>query len=116
MKIAIPLDDEKQNVCVSFGRAPYFLFCENGNTEILENHAAQEQGGAGLKAAQFLVDQNADVLITVRCGENAAKVFDMADITVYKSQGENALSQVKLFEDGKLEKLTKFHAGYHGLR
>ena len=116
MKIAIPVDETKSNVCVSFARAPFFLFEEEGNVEILENEAAQAQGGAGLKAAQFLVDQNADVLITVRCGENAAKVLKMAEMEVYKSQGDNALEQVSMLKEGKLEKLTKFHAGYHGLR
>ena len=116
MKIAIPLDETKENVCVSFARAPYFLFEEEGKVEIVENEAAQAQGGAGLKAAQFLVDQNADVLITVRCGENAAKVFEMADMKVYQSQGENALEQVALLKEDRLARLTKFHAGYHGLR
>ena len=96
MKIAIPVDDSKEKVCVSFARAPYFLFEEDGVVTLLENEAAQAQGGAGLKAAQFLVDQNADVLITVRCGENAAKVLQMADMVVYKSQGENALEQIAL--------------------
>lgn len=116
MKIAIPVDDTKENVCVSFARAPYFLFEENGKFELIENEAAQAQGGAGLKAAQFLVDHNADVLITVRCGENAAKVLQMAEMEVYKSQGENAQEQVQMLKEGKLDKLTEFHAGYHGLR
>ena len=116
MKIAIPVDDTKENVCVSFARAPYFLFEEDGKSELIENVAAQAQGGAGLKAAQFLVDQNADVLITVRCGENAAKVLQLAEMEVYKSQGENAHKQVEMLKEGKLEKLTEFHAGYHGLR
>ena len=40
--------------------------------EILDNPAAQAEGGAGLQAAQFLVDQQAEALITVRCGQNAA--------------------------------------------
>ena len=114
MKIAIPVDGEQ--VCVSFARAPQFLFEENGKIEILDNPAAQAEGGAGVKAAQFLVDQNVDVLITVRCGENAAKVFEMADIQVYQSQKEKALDQIVLMKEGKLEKLTKFHAGYHGIR
>lgn len=114
MKIAIPVDGDQ--VCVSFARAPQFLFEEDGHVEVLDNVAAQAEGGAGIKAAQFLVDQNVDVLITVRCGENAAKVFEMADIQVFKSQGEDARAQIEWMKEGKLEKLTKFHAGYHGLR
>ena len=114
MKIAIPVDGDQ--VCVSFARAPQFLFEENGVVERLDNIAADAQGGAGLKAAQFLVDQGANILITVRCGENAAKVLEMANMKVYKSKGENALDQIQLLKEGKLDVLTEFHAGYHGLR
>ena len=114
MKIAIPVDGDQ--VCVSFARAPQFMFEEDGKVVVLENVAAQAEGGAGLLAAQFLVDQNVDVLITVRCGENAAKVFEMADIRVFQSQGEDARMQIEYLKEGRLNRLTKFHAGYHGLR
>ncbi len=116
MKIAVPLDENQQDVCVTFGRAPYFLFWENGNSEILENPAADAQGGAGLQAAQFLVDQGAKALITVRCGQNAADVFKAAEIEIYKSQSKNAAENVKALEAGSLEKLTHFHAGYQGIQ
>ena len=75
MRIAIPLDENKQDVCIVLARAPYFLFWEDGKDTILENPAAQAHGGAGIQAAQFLVDNGVNVLITVRCGQNAADVF-----------------------------------------
>ena len=75
MKIAVPLDENKKDVCIVLARTPYFLFRENGNDAIVPNPAAQAQGGAGIQAAQFLVDSQADALITVRCGQNAAQVF-----------------------------------------
>ena len=49
----------------------------------MENPAAEAQGGAGIQAAQFLVDQGADVLITVRCGQNAADIFGTAGMKIY---------------------------------
>ena len=118
MKIAIPLDENKTDVCVSFGRAPYFLIkdTETGKTDIKENPAADAEGGAGIKAAQFVVDEEADVLITVRCGENAAEVFNAAEIAIYKSEGPNAEENIKAFQEEKLAKLTHFHAGFHGGR
>lgn len=116
MKIAIPLDENKTDVCLTFGRAPYILFAQDGREEILENPAAQAQGGAGLKAAQFLVDQEAEVLITFRCGQNAADVFTAAEMQIYKAQGTTAEENVQAFLNGKLEKLTHFHAGYQGIR
>lgn len=118
MKIMIPLDDDKKNICVSFGRAPFFLLhdTDKNESEFLENPAAQAQGGAGIKAAQFVVDNGAESLITVRCGENAAEVFKAAGIKIYKSQDSDAQENIKALKDGKLEELTHFHAGYHGLR
>lgn len=115
MKIAIPLDDTQKEVCVSFGRAPYFLFAQDGNVEILENPAASSEGGAGIQAAQFVVDQGATALVTVRCGENAAQVLQEAEIAIYKSQGKDANENVKACEEGNLEALTHFHAGFQGI-
>ena len=116
MKIAIPLDENKVDVCVSFGRAPYFLFSENGTETILSNPAADAQGGAGIKAAQFLVDQGAEALITVRCGQNAADVFKVAQLKVYKADSVAARPNIEALNAGKLSLLTTFHAGYHGIR
>lgn len=116
MKIAIPVDENKKDVCITFGRAPYFLFAEDGKQEILENPAAQAQGGAGIKAAQFIVDQGANVLLTVRCGQNANEVFQAADLKVYQTQGTDALENVSAFTEGKLAELTHFHAGFQGIQ
>ena len=116
MKIAIPLDENKKKVCVSFAREPFFLFSENGQNEIVVNPAADAQGGAGIKAAQILVDNGTEILITVRCGQNANEVFEAAQLAVYKSQTEDALENLNYFMDGKLEKLTHFHAGFQGIQ
>ncbi|MCD8116482.1 MAG: NifB/NifX family molybdenum-iron cluster-binding protein [Oscillospiraceae bacterium] len=115
MKIAIPLDENKQDVCIVLARAPYFLFREGEEEAITENPAAQAQGGAGIQAAQFLVDNGVDVLITVRCGQNAAEVFAAANIKIYKSVHKTAADELIAFAGGKLEKLTQFHGGFHGM-
>lgn len=118
MILALPIDDTKEAICVSFGRAPYFLFhdTETKEQKLLENPAAEAQGGAGVKAAQFLVDNDANILLTVRCGENAKAVFDAADLKVYKTEGTDIAQNITMFEEDKLGILEKFHAGYHGLQ
>ena len=116
MRIAIPLDENKQDVCIVLARAPYFLFWEDGKDTILENPAAQAHGGAGIQAAQFLVDNGVNVLITVRCGQNAADVFKAAGMKIYKSANKAAADDLTAFEDGKLSELTEFHGGFHGGR
>lgn len=118
MKIAIPVDDDRKSVCVSFGRAPFFLVhdTETNETEVSANAAAEAQGGAGLKAAQIVVDLGADALITVRCGENAAQVLQAAEMKIYKAQGTDAMENIAALNEGKLSLLDHFHAGFHGIQ
>lgn len=118
MKIAIPVDENnlESAVCVSFGRAPYFMLYDTESKEAIfyKNAAAEAEGGAGLKAAQFIVDSKADVLLTVRCGQNAADVLNAADIKTYKTIKKGAAENIVDFEAEKLAVMTQFHAGFHG--
>ncbi|MDD2371257.1 MAG: NifB/NifX family molybdenum-iron cluster-binding protein [Firmicutes bacterium] len=118
MRIAIPANEKNMEdlVCPSFGRAPYFLIYDTQSSEgvFLENTAASSQGGAGIKAAQIVVDNKADVLITPRCGTQAAEVINAAGIKVYKSQNISMIDNIKAFEKNELAALENFHAGFHG--
>jgi predicted Fe-Mo cluster-binding NifX family protein/predicted DNA-binding protein (UPF0251 family) len=114
MRIAIPLDENRQDICIVLSRAPYFLFQDEDSQTIVENPAAKAQDGAGVQAAQFLVDNGVNVLITVRCGQNAADVFTAAGMKIYKSAGKTAAEDLEAFAEGSLEELTHFHDGYHG--
>ena len=118
MKIMIPVNDDKKTICPSFGRTPFFLLHNSETQEnlFLDNPAAEAQGGAGIKAAQFVCDNNADCIITIRCGENAAEVFKAAEIKIYKNENLDAMENVELLLDNKLQALTKFHAGFQGLK
>ena len=114
MKIALPLDENKIDICPAFARAPYFLIINEGKREVLANPATNAAGGAGVKAAQFLVDQDVTVLVTPRCGQNAAEVLQAAEIEIYHTEHKEAQANVMAYQEGKLEKLTHFHAGFHG--
>ncbi len=114
MKVAIPLDENKTDVCAVLARAPFFLFWEDGQETAVPNPAAQAQSGAGVQAAQFLVDSAVSVLITPRCGQNAADVFSAAGIGIYKSAGTAAAENISAWQEGRLEELTHFHGGFHG--
>lgn len=114
MRIAIPLDENKQDICIVLSRAPYFLFQDEDSQTIVVNPAANAQGGTGIQAAQFLADNGVNVLITVRCGRNAADVFTAAGMKIYKSAGKTAAEDLEAFAEGSLGELTHFHGGYHG--
>ena len=118
MKIAIPVDEKSvdSNVCVSYGRTPYFLIYDVDTKEsvFLDNSAAASTGGAGIKAAQTIVDNKANVLLTPRCGENAAEVLKSADIEIFKTTSASVKDNIDAFIDGKLSLLDEIHAGFHG--
>lgn len=118
MKIAIPMNEMlmEAEVCVSFGRAPYFLVYDTQSevSTFFENPGAVSQGGAGIKAAQSIVDAMAEALLTVRCGENSAEVFQAAGIKVYKTTKVSAKENIEAFQKGQLAPLNHFHGGFHG--
>ena len=115
MKIALPVNEDKETVCISFGRTPLFLVldAETGEKEYVDNSAAASQGGAGIKAAQILVDNGIDVLLTPRCGENAAAVVQAAEVLMYKTIGDSVEENLAAFNAGKLAELSEIHAGFH---
>ena len=117
MIIALPVDETKEEICPSFGRAPFYMFynTETEENELKQNPGSWASGGAGLKAAQFIVDNEVDVLITPRCGQNASEVLIEAEMKIYKSEGTSASENIKLYKENKLLELTTFHEGFHGI-
>ncbi len=120
MKLAIPTENKtlEAKVHPSFGRAPYFLIYDVNNKEstYVENTAAISTGGAGIKAAQIIVDNNVEAIITVQMGENAAAVLRQADIKIYEAINGSLKDNIDAFVSDELSLLNKIHAGYHGRR
>ena len=117
MKIAIPADNRSMEsvVCPSFGRSPYYLIYDSKVNEptFIDNEAAGSQGGAGIQAAQILVDQKVEAVLTPRCGKNAADVLKAADIKLYKSKNVSLKENLEVYIAGQLELLEDIHPGYH---
>lgn len=117
MKLIVPVETKSLDapICPSFGRTPLFLLfdTESGEHSFLDNSAAASQGGAGIKAAQMLVDNKAAVVITYRCGQNAADVLNVANIKMYKAQDCSVNDNITKFKAGKLDLLSEIHPGFH---
>jgi predicted Fe-Mo cluster-binding NifX family protein len=117
MKIAIPVDENTMDtlVCPSFGRAPFFLIYNTNTKEsvYLNNSAAASSGGAGIKAAQMIVDSGVDALLVPRCGENAAEVIRRAGVSMYKTINNCIQDNIDALNEGKLSLLNEIHAGFH---
>ena len=95
-------------ICLSFGRAPFFLVMdtESGAFEIIENKAEAVQGGAGIKAAQLVLDAGAEAVIAYRMGQNAFDVLKKAKVQLLRAEGEHA-EAAALFKAGKLKELDQ---------
>lgn len=117
MIIAIPVEEKNINsqICISFGRTPYFMFYNTDTKEITyyDNSAINTQGGAGIKAAQKIIDEKSDILITARCGENSYEVLKDC-VKIYKSQAGSSKDNIDAFLNNELSLLTDIHAGFHG--
>jgi len=118
MIICIPCEEEDMNseVGESFGRSSYYLvYNDSDHTgKFVVNGASNSQGGAGVKAAQIVVDQKIDVLITPQLGDNAAVVLQGAKIKIYHSKKGSLMDNIVALKDGELDLLTAIHQGYHG--
>ena len=118
MKIGIPVDENAVDtgICMSFGRTPWFLIYDTETKEknYINNEAAASQGGAGIKAAQALIDNKVEVALLPRCGQNAAEVFQAAGIKIYKTKNSVVAENIEAFLEGKLSLLEEIHEGFHG--
>lgn len=118
MKIAIPSEGKELDsaVCQSFGRTTYFILVDTDtqNYTVLNNEAAVAQGGAGIKAAQSIVDRGAKAVVTFHCGENAANVLKAANIKILKAVPATVKEIIDKYKNDELSELTEINAGYHG--
>ncbi len=87
MIVAIPSegDDLAANVEPRFGRCSRFIIVdtETMGFRAVPNTAAAQAGGAGITAAQQVVQEGAKVVIAGEVGPNAFDVLDAAGVKVY---------------------------------
>lgn len=102
----------------TFGRCPYFLFIdtESGDVTALRNPAADASGGAGVQAAQEVVDRGARAILTGRVGPYAMDVISGAGIPVYDIGSADSRAALDSFRAGELPEITSASAarGHRG--
>jgi predicted Fe-Mo cluster-binding NifX family protein/DNA-binding PadR family transcriptional regulator len=101
-----------------FGRCAVLVFVDVDTMEFeaLDNPAASAGGGAGIQAAQFVIEKGAQAALTGNVGPNAFDVFRAADFPVYLIKEAMTVRQaVERFNAGQLETTAspnvKAHAG-----
>ena len=90
MKIAISSSGKEINAQIDprFGRCRFFAVVDTKDMKltVFENENAEQTGGAGIRAAAFLINKGVDLVITGRCGPNAMDVFNEKGIPVISDQ------------------------------
>ena len=102
---------------VRFGRCNYFVIydTEGGLVKAIENQGQMSGGGAGIAAAQHIIDDDVDVVITGNMGPNALNLFKNSDIKVYRCGSIKVETAVQLFKEGKLDELTEAGPAHAGM-
>ncbi|MGB9780270.1 NifB/NifX family molybdenum-iron cluster-binding protein [Caldanaerobacter sp.] len=118
MKVAISSQGKnlESQVDTRFGRAQYFLIVDTSSMEykVIDNTAMGQSSGAGTKAAQLLLDEQVEAVISSNVGPNAMEVFKEADIPVYKAMDGDVKKNIEAFKKGELEKITEpTNQGHH---
>lgn len=87
-----------------FGRCRCLLVVDSESMtfEALENPAVMAPGGAGIQAAQAVVDRGAGAVITGNCGPNAYQVLSAAGIDVFVGASGSVREAVEAHRRGDL--------------
>lgn len=122
MKVVVSSQGENLDAAASpvFGRCPTFVFVDTETMEFeaLPNPAMNQGGGAGIQAAQFVVNQGAQAVLTGNLGPNAFNVFQAASIPGYLIADGTIRQAVEAYKMGKLQPMgganVAAHAGMGG--
>jgi predicted Fe-Mo cluster-binding NifX family protein len=109
MKIAITStgDTKSSKADPRFGRARYFLIFDTATSEyeVVDNTINVEAPqGAGIQAAEAIVDQGAKILITGHCGPKAFRILQGAGVVVYTGASATVEEELDRFIKGELVK------------
>ena len=118
MKIVITTakKDLSEDVELRFGRATGFLVYDTETEEVgfIDNtqqlNAAQ---GAGIQAAQNVVNSGAEALISGHCGPKAMRVLNAKKVAVYISEKQSVESAIAKFKANELEKINEADVEEH---
>lgn len=86
MKVAISSSGNTLDASVDprFGRCLYFIVVDTDKEEfkVIENSGAGRPGGAGVNAAQLLIDEGVEVLVSGNVGPNAEQALKAGGVRI----------------------------------
>jgi predicted Fe-Mo cluster-binding NifX family protein len=122
MKIAVTAkgDSLSSEMDERFGRCAYFIIVDTDNPDgfqAIKNDAAEAGGGAGVRAAQTVIDTGAEAVVSGNFGPKAFDALSAADMKLYAVSAPTVRDAVDLFRANKARPLESATAAAHaGLR
>ncbi|MEA1957907.1 MAG: NifB/NifX family molybdenum-iron cluster-binding protein [Euryarchaeota archaeon] len=104
MCVTATAGDLNAQVDPRFGRCQYFVFIDSDTMafEAMANEAIAAPGGAGIQAAQTVVNKGANVLISGNVGPNAFQVLSTAGVKIATGAYGTVKEAVEMYKGGKL--------------
>ncbi|MBL7065523.1 MAG: NifB/NifX family molybdenum-iron cluster-binding protein [Anaerolineae bacterium] len=117
MKIAVTANGADLDAPASpvFGRCPTYILVdtETMQYEAVANPAVSAGSGAGVQAAQFVIERGAQAVVTGNVGPNAFGVFRAAGIPVYLFRGGTVQQAVEDYNGGLLSSASDATVSAH---
>ncbi|MBN1786621.1 MAG: NifB/NifX family molybdenum-iron cluster-binding protein [Candidatus Methanofastidiosa archaeon] len=87
-----------------FGRCDNFLIYDDSedSSYSIRNEGSSSGGGAGIKAAQTLIDNGVNVVITGNVGPNAFKTMSLAGIEIHSNASGKIKDTLAKYREGSL--------------
>jgi predicted Fe-Mo cluster-binding NifX family protein len=98
-----------------FGRCAWFLIVDPADMrhEAFDNQSAAQSSGAGIQAAQFLVNKNVSAVITGHVGPNAVDTLSAAGIEIFAEQQGTIKEVVERYKNDTLNLTDHSTVGRH---
>jgi predicted Fe-Mo cluster-binding NifX family protein len=103
--------DLDSKVDYHFGRAPYFLIVDTDNMEfeVVENTPRVTGRGAGISAAQMILEKGAAAVLTGIIGPHAYSALRVAHVDIYEGvlASDTVREAVQRFGKGEYREVTE---------
>ena len=110
MKLAVPIDEQNLDSVVSpfFARATFYaIFEDDKEPEIIANPASAMPSGAGIQAAQFIIQNGIDTVASLNYGPNSSMILSQAGVKMLIAQPN--MTAREIYEKAKAGELQEWN-------
>jgi predicted Fe-Mo cluster-binding NifX family protein len=121
MKIAVTStgDNLDSNIDMRFGRCKYFIIVDSESMKfkVVSNKSVMASGGAGIKAAETIANQDVEIVLTGNIGPNSHSTLKAAGIKVFTGVTGTIKDAVNKYKNNELSETNSSNVNSHsGIR